>query len=116
MAYAKGNVFFWWPDENGVAPKPGEAPSMFVNFKINYHNNDLDLGEPEMLLSTESSEFPRIDDRVALKRHSWVFLSLEDMNAGTDFACIGPRMGGEWQFTNPRFSFIRSRLLIKLLR
>ncbi|KUL88876.1 hypothetical protein ZTR_03539 [Talaromyces verruculosus] len=96
--YCKVNAFFWWPDKNGVAPKPDELEPRLYNFKIDYHSKNLDLGEPETLLSTDNCEFPRIDDRIALARHSWVFINVLDVDAGTDLPFVATRMGGSPPF------------------
>ncbi|KAH7357394.1 carotenoid oxygenase [Pyrenochaeta sp. MPI-SDFR-AT-0127] len=87
------NVFFWWPDANGDAPKPEEISAKLVRFTFNPQSTDLDLPKPEVL-SNDDCEFPRIDDRFSGRKHAHSFFDLMDPSLGTDFATILPRMGG----------------------
>ena len=94
MAYAPDNVFFWWPDKDGKGPKAGEVETWLCDFKIDYNSTELDLGQPEFFVKGEDVEFPKIDDRLAMGRHSRIFLCAMDKTAGTDFPFIA-RLGWE---------------------
>jgi carotenoid cleavage dioxygenase len=87
------NVFFWWPDAQGNAPKPEEIAAKLVRFTFDPRSENLDLPEHQVI-SEVDCEFPRIDDRLAGKMHSHAFFDLMDPKLGTDFATIMPRMGG----------------------
>lgn len=87
------NVFFWWPDAQGNAPKPEEISAKLVRFTFDPLSDDLDLPMHEVL-SNADCEFPRIDDRYLGKRHSCAFFDLMDPSLGSDFSTIMPRMGG----------------------
>lgn len=94
MAYSKDNVFFWWPDKDGKAPRPGEAECKFVCWDIDYHSSNLDLTSADIIIE-EDMEFPRIDDRFATTQHHKTFFNVMDKQAGTDMRVIGPVLGGE---------------------
>ncbi|OAL44810.1 carotenoid oxygenase [Pyrenochaeta sp. DS3sAY3a] len=87
------NVFFWWPDAQGNAPKPEEISAKLVRFTFDPLSENLDLPVHEVL-SNADCEFPRIDDRYLGKRHSCAFFDLMDPSLGSDFSTIMPRMGG----------------------
>lgn len=87
------NVFFWWPDAEGNAPKPEEISAQLVRFTFDPHSTDLDLPAHEVI-GTDDCEFPRIDDRVSGRKHSHTFFNLMDPSLGTEFGTIMPRMGG----------------------
>ncbi|KAL2831857.1 carotenoid oxygenase [Aspergillus pseudoustus] len=89
------NVFFWWPDAQGNAPDPREIAAFLFRFTIdpNATTADPDLPPAELLLP-ENGEFPRIDDRWAMKKHRHAFFDLMDMSAGTDWATVMPVAGG----------------------
>lgn len=94
MAYSTGNVFFWWTDKDGKGPKPGELECALVWWNINYHSNEMDLGEPDIMIA-EDMEFPRIDDRLATLMHSKILFNIMDKAARTDMRFIGPVLGGK---------------------
>lgn len=98
MAYAKDNVFFWWPDKDGKGPRPGEVEARYGTFVIAYHSDQLSLPEPEYLVD-DDMEFPRIDDRVATLQHKHTFFCIFDKSV-TDFPYILPRLGGGAPMTN----------------
>lgn len=87
------NVFFWWPDADGNAPKPEEISANLVRFTFDPLSDDLALPVPKIIAS-EDCEFPRVDDRYSGKKHAHCFLDLMDASLGTDFSTIMPRMGG----------------------
>lgn len=87
------NVFFWWPDAEGNAPKPHEISAKLVRFTFNPESTDLDLPKHE-IIGDEDCEFPRIDDRFLGKKHAHSFFDLMDLSLGTDFSIVLPRMGG----------------------
>ena len=95
MAYSKDNVFFWWPDKDGKAPRPGEAECKFVCWDIDYHSSNLDLTSADIIIE-EDMEFPRIDDRFATTQHHKTLFNVMDKQAGTDMRVIGPVLGGEF--------------------
>jgi carotenoid cleavage dioxygenase-like enzyme len=68
-------------------------------FVIDYSSDDLDLPEPETLISNDC-EFPRIDDRFAMSKHTHTFMNVMDPSLGTDFAAIAPVMGGGYPLYN----------------
>lgn len=49
---------------------------------------------PAELLLQENGEFPRIDDRWAMKKHAHCFFDLMDMNAPTNWPAISGVIGG----------------------
>ncbi|KAI5919538.1 carotenoid oxygenase [Camillea tinctor] len=87
------NVFFWWPDADGIAPDPREIHSQYVRFEFNPRAESLDLPSPKVILQ-QDMEFPRIDDRILSKRHTHSFFDLMDPSLGTDFQAILPVLGG----------------------
>ncbi|GME34536.1 stilbene cleavage oxidase [Neofusicoccum parvum] len=93
------NVFFWWPEEDGSAPKPQELAAFFTRFTIDPRSNDLDLPKPEVL-SDYNCEFPRVDDRWSMKEYTHSFMPFMDPALGTDFPAIAPVMGGGAPFYN----------------
>lgn len=93
MPLSMSNVFFWWPDAQGVSPDPRTIKSDLVRFTINPAAEDLQLAQPEVLIDHDV-EFPRIDDRWGGKKHRHCFFDHMDPSLGTDFAAIGPAMGG----------------------
>ncbi|KAL0471614.1 carotenoid oxygenase 1 [Neurospora intermedia] len=100
MAYAKDNVFFWWPDANGKGPRPGEVEAHFANFVLDYQSDKLQLAEPTYLVD-DDMEFPRIDDRVATRQHKHTFFCIFDRKPGvTDFEFVMPRAGGGAPMSN----------------
>ncbi|KAJ5930420.1 carotenoid oxygenase [Penicillium verhagenii] len=87
------NAFFWWPDASGNAPSPEEITSHLKRFTIDPESDDMDLGDPRLLLEL-NLEFPRIDDRFAMQDYSHVFLDIFDPSLPTNFPVIAPVMGG----------------------
>ncbi|KAH7162009.1 carotenoid oxygenase [Dactylonectria estremocensis] len=87
------NVFFWWPDAQGNAPNPQDIQGKYVRFTMDPTSSDLDLPTPEIILEHDM-EFPRIDERVSMKRHSHSYFDMMDPRLGTDFAAIMPVLGG----------------------
>lgn len=87
------NVFFWWPDVDGNAPDPHEISANLLRFEIDPHSDELDLPEPELLLAADC-EFPKIDDRWAMKQHTICYFDVMDKTLGTDWGVVGPAMGG----------------------
>ena len=64
-----------------------------VRFKFDPNSDKLDLPKHEVILN-EDVEFARIDDRVSMQDYTHCFVDLMDPSLGTDFAAIGPVMGG----------------------
>jgi len=87
------NVFFWWPDAEGNAPIPQTISSSLTRFEINPKSTNLDLGHGKILFETDV-EFPRIDDRFAMTKHTKAFTCLMDPSLGTDFPFVMRVMGG----------------------
>ncbi|KAF9889641.1 hypothetical protein FE257_007149 [Aspergillus nanangensis] len=87
------NAFFWWPDKHGRAPKPEEITTHMKRFIIDPKSNDMELPVPELLLAKQG-EFPRIDDRVAMRDYSHVFLNVFDPTLPMNIPAIAPVMGG----------------------
>ncbi|KAH6999202.1 carotenoid oxygenase [Ilyonectria sp. MPI-CAGE-AT-0026] len=87
------NVFFWWPDANGNAPNPHDIQAKYVRFTLDPQASELELPTPEIILERDM-EFPRIDDRVSMKRHQHSFFDMMAPELGTDFAAIAPVLGG----------------------
>ncbi|TDZ68065.1 Lignostilbene-alpha,beta-dioxygenase isozyme III [Colletotrichum trifolii] len=94
------NVFFWWPDADGNAPDPRTIHADYVRFEFDpssatasSSSSSLDLPPPTVILKRDM-EFPRIDDRFAMRphRHSW--FDMMDAALGTDFEAIMPVLGG----------------------
>lgn len=86
------NVFFWWPDKAGHAPEPHTISSHLTRYTIDPRATDLDLPPPERL-STDDTEFYKIDDRFLMREHSHCFFDV--MKPGhTDFPAIAANMGG----------------------
>ncbi|RAH64155.1 carotenoid oxygenase family protein [Aspergillus aculeatinus CBS 121060] len=108
LGLSEQNVFFWWPDAAGNAPEPSTICSRLVRFTITIttinppptaaaaaagSDGNLDLPAPR-ILHADNSEFYRIDDRFAMQPYRHCFFDLMDPARGTDFARIGPRLGG----------------------
>ncbi|KGO42860.1 Carotenoid oxygenase [Penicillium expansum] len=87
------NVFYWWPDAQGNSPEPSKIHSQLTRFTVNPHAEEGKLPEPKVL-HHGNSEFYRIDDRFSGRKYSHSFFDLMDPSLGTDFAAIGPVMGG----------------------
>ena len=87
------NVFFWWPDVNGNAPKPEEIAAKLVRFTFDSRSDNPDLPTPE-ILHRENCEFPWINEKFSGRKHEHAFMDLMDPSLGTDFPTILPRMGG----------------------
>jgi carotenoid cleavage dioxygenase-like enzyme len=92
LPHYKVNAFFWWPDKNGKGPAPEQIQSNLVKFTIDPLATDLKLPAGEILAPGEL-EFPRIDDRYSMIRHSKTFFSTWDPQM-VDFPFVGPIMGG----------------------
>ena len=92
IAFSQLNVFFWWPDKNGKGPAPEQISSDLLKWKIDPKATDLKLPLGELVAQGEL-EFPRIDDRWAMSRHSKTFFSMFQPQL-VDFAFVGQRMGG----------------------
>jgi carotenoid cleavage dioxygenase len=92
LAFSKLNVFFWWTDKNGKGPAPEQISSDLLLWKIDPKATDLRLPPGELVAQGEL-EFPRIDDRWAMSRHSTTFFSIFQPQL-VDFPFVGPRMGG----------------------
>lgn len=92
MAFSKLNVFFWWPDKDGKGPAPEEISSDLLKWTIDPKATDMKLPAGDLLAKGEL-EFPRIDDRYAMSRHSKTFFSIFQPQL-VDFPFVGPRMGG----------------------
>jgi carotenoid cleavage dioxygenase-like enzyme len=87
------NVFFWWPDADGNAPEPHDIHAKYVRFTLDPKSSDLKL-PPHDIIAEVDMEFPRIDDRVSMKRHRHSFFDMMDPSLGTDFGVIAPVLGG----------------------
>ena len=92
MAFSKVNVFFWWPDKDGRAPAPESIVSDLRKWTIDPKATNLTLPAGD-LVAEGMLEFPRIDDRFAMTRHSKTFFSSWHPHL-VDFPFVGPRMGG----------------------
>ncbi|KAJ5654890.1 Carotenoid oxygenase [Penicillium lividum] len=87
------NVFYWWPDAQGNSPEPSKIHSQLTRFTVDPNTEEGSLPEPEVL-HDGNSEFYRIDDRFSGKKYSHSYFDLMDPRLETDFAAIGPVMGG----------------------
>ncbi|KAK4442232.1 putative lignostilbene dioxygenase [Podospora aff. communis PSN243] len=101
LGLSASNVFFWWPDAQGNAPRPETIHSQLTRFTINPKSEDLEV-TPDMVtaLETTNSEFYRIDDRFAFQQHRHVFFDAMDPALGTDFGAIAPKLGGGYPLYN----------------
>ncbi|KAH7053414.1 carotenoid oxygenase [Macrophomina phaseolina] len=99
LALCDKNVFFWWPEEDGTAPRPHEIEAFMTRFTVDPRSDNLDLPKPEVLASY-NCEFPRIDERWAMKEYGHLFLPVLDPSLGTEFPAIAPVMGGGAPFYN----------------
>ncbi|KAL4751358.1 hypothetical protein BDW72DRAFT_212814 [Aspergillus terricola var. indicus] len=99
LGLSEKNVFFWWPDAQGNAPEPSSIFSQLVRFTIDPQTEDLTLREPEVL-QQGNSEFYRIDDRFATQPYRHCYFDLMDPQLSTDFARIGPKIGGGFPLYN----------------
>lgn len=70
-----------------------------MRFTIDPNTTSEILSDPE-ILHTGNSEFYRIDDRFATRKHQHCFFDLMDPSLGTDFETIGPRLGGGYPLYN----------------
>ena len=91
-AFFKMNAFFWWPDKDGRGPAPEEISGDLVRWTIDPKATDLKLPAGEVIAAGDL-EFPRIDDRYSMTRHSKTFFSSFQPQL-VDFPFVGPRMGG----------------------
>ncbi|KAJ5317838.1 Carotenoid oxygenase [Penicillium antarcticum] len=87
------NVFYWWPDAQGNSPDPSKLHSQLTRFTVDPKAEEKRLPEPQVLHGG-NSEFYRIDDRFMGRKYSHSYFDLMDPSLGTDFAAIGPVMGG----------------------
>ncbi|KAJ5981591.1 Carotenoid oxygenase [Penicillium canescens] len=87
------NVFFWWADAQGNSPEPSKIHTQLTRFTVDPKAEEENLPEPEVL-HDGNSEFYRIDDRFFGRKYSHCYFDLMDPSLGTDFAAIGPVMGG----------------------
>jgi carotenoid cleavage dioxygenase len=87
------NVFYWWPDAEGNSPEPEKIHTQLTRFTINPNAEEEHLSAPDILHSG-NSEFYRIDDRFSGRKYSHSYFDLMNPSLGTDFAAIGPVMGG----------------------
>ncbi|KAJ6020087.1 Carotenoid oxygenase [Penicillium canescens] len=87
------NVFFWWADGQGNSPEPSKIHTQLTRFTVDPKAEEENLPEPEVL-HDGNSEFYRIDDRFFGRKYSHCYFDLMDPSLGTDFAAIGPVMGG----------------------
>lgn len=92
MAYAPVNVFWWWKDKDGNAPAPETIRTDLRLWKIDYKAQDMKLPLGELLVQGDM-EFPRVDDRYAMSKHSHTYYCAFHPEK-VDFPTVGPRMGG----------------------
>ncbi|KAK0648093.1 putative lignostilbene dioxygenase [Cercophora newfieldiana] len=98
---SKSNVFFWWPDANGNAPRPETIHSELTRIVLDPRSDQLDITPEQVsVLQGPNSEFYRIDDRFAFKSHRHVFFDAMDPSLGTDFPSIAPKLGGGYPLYN----------------
>lgn len=93
LALSTKNVFFWWPDRFGKAPRPEEISSELLRYTFDGRSSDLELPKPDMLMK-HNCEFPRIDERVSGRKHSHAYLNVLDPSLGTNFEALSRVMGG----------------------
>ncbi|KIM92528.1 hypothetical protein OIDMADRAFT_139524 [Oidiodendron maius Zn] len=87
------NLFFFWPDKDGNTPKPQDIQSNLARWTIDPSSTNMELSAGETMIP-DNVEFPRIDDRFAMHKHTRCFVSLMDPRLGTDFTFVLPVMGG----------------------
>ncbi|KAH8799863.1 carotenoid oxygenase [Xylogone sp. PMI_703] len=92
LVFGKENAFVWWPDKSGRSPAMEEISIDLVKWVIDPKATDLKLPTGEVLVPG-GLEFPRIDDRYAMTRHSQTFFSIFKPQL-VDLQFIEPRMGG----------------------
>ncbi|KAI5357673.1 Putative carotenoid oxygenase [Septoria linicola] len=105
------NAFFWWPDKDGRAPAPHEVQSSMRRFVIDPTSTELDIQSKEILLETDC-EFPRIDDRYAMREYRHLFCAIMDASLPSDIPAIMSKRGGGSPFYNAIGHLdIRTRML-----
>ncbi|KAL1870664.1 Copper amine oxidase [Paecilomyces lecythidis] len=92
LANTPQNMFFWWPDKDGVSPRPDEIEVNLLRYVIDPKSENLDLPLGETLVK-DDLEFPRIDDRVCMSKHNIVFFDTMDRSK-CDFPFVMSRAGG----------------------
>lgn len=92
LPYYNCNVFFWWPDKDGKSPDPKTIKSDLRTFTIDPKSDDMKL-EPGKFLAAGELEFPRIDDRYQMARHSKTFFCTFKPEM-INWPVVGPKMGG----------------------
>ncbi|TLS29311.1 hypothetical protein PpBr36_00007 [Pyricularia pennisetigena] len=87
------NVFFWWPDAQGNSPDPKEIAAQLVRFTFDPRSDALDLPAAEVLCRLDC-EFPRVDDRFSMGRHTRAVFDMMDPALPTDMPAIMRVWGG----------------------
>lgn len=94
MAYAEGNIFGFFPDNEGKAPPPGTYPNTLAHWAIDPESDRLHLPKPETVIA-QDNEFYRVDDRFVGYKTRYIFGAInDDSNAGTDWGFVAQRIGG----------------------
>lgn len=70
-----------------------------MRFTVDPHATDLNLPTPEVIKDVDM-EFPRIDDRIAMREHHYSFFSMMQASLGTDFPRLMPVAGGGYPLYN----------------
>ena len=101
LGLSEKNVFFWWPDAQGNAPRPETIHSQLTRIMIDPKSDDLEIKPAQVsVLQGSNSEFYRIDDRFAFVKHRHVFFDSMDPGLGTDFPGIALQLGGGYPLYN----------------
>ncbi|CCC05056.1 unnamed protein product [Sordaria macrospora k-hell] len=97
----QGSDVKWFEAPHGFAghwPKP--RTTNFAHFVLDYQTEELQLAEPTYFVDNDM-EFPRIDDRVAMRQHNHTFLCIFECKPGvTDSESVMPRAGGGAPMSN----------------
>ncbi|KUI72511.1 Lignostilbene-alpha,beta-dioxygenase isozyme I [Cytospora mali] len=97
LTVADGNVFFWWPPDDGTAIPPGKKPNQLSSTTTRW------ILDPKAETNTRitpayvwptNGEFSRIDDRFVTKKYKHFWQAKVDPTRPYDFAKCGPPAGG----------------------
>ncbi len=98
LTVADGNVFFWWPPDDGGATDPSKNVRQKLiadtyRYVLDPRAKSHTRVKPTRLFGT-NGEFSRIDDRFVTKRYAHFWQLQIDPSRPYDFAKCGPPAGG----------------------
>lgn len=88
MPVTSGNIFYFFPQEDGFVPPPESLKSSLMRWAFDL-KSDNDQVEPKPL-TTFICEFPRCDERYTGQRYRHAFMLAFDPSLPYDFERLGP--------------------------